>query len=388
MKLFPHLVATCMSATVLVGVAAAQKHGNNYLVYVGTYTNTPAGSKGIYVYRYDASSGKLTSLGVAAETQNPSWLAVDPTHKYLYAVNELQDYKAEKSGALTAFSIDHKTGKLTHLNEVASRGQDPCYVSLDKTGKYVLVANYTSGNIAAFPVQKDGSLGGASAFVQHHGTGPNHERQEGPHAHFIRTTNDNRFAIVADLGLDKLLVYRFDSAKGSLIPNDPPAADLPPGEGPRHVAFTPDNKFAYSVNELKSSVTAFTFDAHAGVLKPFQTLSTLPKDFSGENDTAEIHVHPNGRFVYASNRGHDSIAQFSIDKATGRLTLVHNFSVQGKTPRNFELDPSGRHLLVANQDTGNLVVFAIDPASGRETLQSNDEVKVPAPVDIVFLPLE
>lgn len=388
MRTLAYILASCVSAIFLLGLAVAQKHGSNYLVYVGTYTNTTAGSKGIYVYRYDGASGKLTSLGVAAETQNPSWLAIDPTHKYLYAVNELQEYKGEKSGAVTAFSIDRKTGKLTHINEVASRGQDPCYVSLDKTGKYVLVANYTSGNIAAFPVRKDGSLGEASAFVQHHGTGPNHERQEGPHAHFIRTTMDNRFAIVADLGLDKLLVYRFDSAKGSLAPNDPPAADLPPGEGPRHVAFTPDNKFAYSVNELKSSVTAFTFDPSAGVLKPFQTLSTLPKDFSGENDTAEIHVHANGKFVYASNRGHDSIAEFSIDKSSGRLMLVHNFSVQGKTPRNFEIDPSGRHLLVANQDTGNIVVFALDPATGRELLQTSDEVKVPAPVDIVFLPID
>jgi 6-phosphogluconolactonase len=388
MKLLACSLATCVSVIFLIGLGLGKERGSNYLLFVGTYTNTQAGSKGIYAYRYNAATGKLTALGVAAETPNPSWLTIDPTHKFLYAVNELQDYKGEKSGAVTAFSIDHKTGKLTHLNEVASRGEDPCYISLDKTGKYVLVANYTSGNIAVFPVQKDGSLGEASASVQHHGGGPNHERQEGPHAHFIRTTADNRFAIVADLGLDKLLVYRFDAANGPLTPNDPPAADLPPGEGPRHVAFTPDNKFAYSVNELKSSVTAFTYDAAAGVLKPFQTISTLPKDFSGENDTAEIHVHPNGRFVYASNRGHDSIAQFSIDKSTGRLTLLHNFSTRGKTPRNFELDATGAHLLAANQDTGNVVVFAIDPSTGRDLLATTDEVKVPAPVDIVFLPVD
>jgi 6-phosphogluconolactonase len=370
----------------LAGLSFAKEHGKNYLLFVGTYTNTKAGSKGIYVYRYNATLGQLTSLGLAAETENPSYLAVDPTHRFLYAVNELQDHKGAKSGAVTAFAIDHKTGKLSKLNEVASRGEDPCYVSLDKTGKYVLVANYTSGNIAVFPVQKDGSLGEATAFVQHHGTGPNKERQEGPHAHFIRTTTDNRFAIVSDLGLDKLLVYRFDPTNGSLTPNDPPAADLPPGEGPRHVAFTPDNKFAYSVNELKSTVTAFSFDPANGVLKRFQTISTLPKNFSGENDTAEIHVSPDGKFVYASNRGHDSIAQFSIDAKTGELALVHHFAIQGKTPRDFELDPPGSHLLVAGQDSNNIVVFRLDPATGREMLKTDDIVQVPSPVGLTFVP--
>jgi len=369
----------------VVNAVLAKQHANNFLLYVGTYTNTNAGSKGIYVYRYNSSSGRLASLGIAAETANPSYLAVDPTHKFLYAVNELQDYKGEKSGAVTAFAIDRTTGKLTKLNEVASRGEDPCYISLDETGKYVLVANYTSGNIAAFPVQKDGSLGEASAFVQHHGTGPNKDRQEGPHAHFIRTTTDNRFAVVSDLGLDKLLVYRFEAANGSLSPNDPPAADVPPGEGPRHVAFAPNNRFAYTVNELKSSVTALTFDASAGVLKAFQTVSTLPKDFTGQNDGAEVHVAPNGKFLYTSNRGHDSIAQFSIDQSSGRVTLVHNFPIQGKTPRDFELDPPGTHLLVAGQDTNNVVVFSIDSKTG-ELRPTGQSVDVPAPVSLTFVP--
>jgi len=361
------------------------KEAKNYLLFVGTYTNTKAGSKGIYAYRYNASTGQLATLGVAAETPNPSYLAVDPTHKFLFAVNELEDYKGEKSGAVTAFAIDHKTGKLTKLNEVASRGEDPCYISLDRTGKYILVANYTSGNIAAFPMQKDGSLGGATAFVQHHGTGPNKDRQEGPHAHFIQTTADNRFAVVSDLGLDKILVYKFNAADGSLTPNDPPAADLLPGEGPRHVAFAPNNKFAYSVNELKSTVTAFSFDSGRGVLKGFQTISTLPEDFSGQNDTAEIHVAPNGKFLYASNRGHDSIAQFSIDQKTGAVTLVHNFPIGGKTPRDFELDPSGHFLLVAGQDSNNIVVFRIDVSTGG-LQQTGNTVDVPAPVGLTFVP--
>jgi 6-phosphogluconolactonase len=371
----------------VINAVFAKEQGKNYLLFVGTYTNTNAASKGIYAYRYNAGTSQLTSLGVAAETPNPSYLAADPTHRFLYAVNELQDFKGEKSGAVTAFAIDRKTGMLAKLNEVASRGQDPCYISLDKTGKYILVANYTSGNISAFPMQKDGSLGEASAFVQHHGTGPNKERQEGPHAHFIQTTADNRFAAVSDLGLDKILIYRFDAANGSLTPNDPPAADLPPGEGPRHVDFAPNNKFAYSVNELKSTVTAFTFDAAHGVLKPFQTISTLPKDFSGQNDTAEIHVHPNGKFLYASNRGHDSIAQFSINPKTGELTLVRNFPIGGRTPRDFDLDPAGTHLLVAGQDSNSIVVFSIDPATGG-LQQTGLTVSVPAPVGLTFVPVE
>jgi len=373
------LALTCMTAS-----GFAQEHSRKYLLYVGTYTKGE--SKGIYAFRYDSKSGRLSSIGLVAETANPSFLAVDPTHKFLYAVNELQDYKGAKSGAITAYAIDRKTGKLSRLNEVASRGEDPCYISLDKTGKYVLVANYTSGNIAVFPVQKDGSLGEASAFVQHRGSGPNHERQEGPHAHWIETTADNRFAVVADLGLDKLLVYRFDASKGTLMPNDPPAADLPPSSGPRHVAFTPDKRFAYSVNELKSTVTAFSFNAAQGLLKPFQTVSTLPKDFSGENDTAEIHVAANGKFLYASNRGHDSIAEFSIDSKTGQLAFLHAFSTQGKTPRNFELDPTGSHLLVANEDTGDIFVFRLDPSTGREMLANEASVKVPSPVSLRFVP--
>jgi 6-phosphogluconolactonase len=249
MKTIAHLVGGLLLITFLrINLASAKEDSKSYLLFVGTYTNTKAGSKGIYAYRYNAATGQLTSLGVAAETANPSYLAVDPTDRFLYAVNELEDYQGQKSGAVTAFAIDRKTGKLSKLNEVASRGEDPCYISLDKSGKYVLVANYTSGNIAVFPVQKDGSLGEATAFVQHHGTGPNKERQEGPHAHFIKTSGDNRFAIVSDLGLDRILIYRFDPANGLLSPNDPPAADLPPGSGPRHVAFAPNNKFMYSVN--------------------------------------------------------------------------------------------------------------------------------------------
>lgn len=365
--------------------AAKSPAKSKYLLYVGTYTEKA--SKGIYVYGYNPASGRLTEMGLAAETANPSFLAVDANARFLYAVNEVQKYKDQSSGGVSAFSINAATGKLALLNEVPSGGADPCYVSLDKTGKYVLVANYTGGSVAVFPVQPDGSLGAASAFVQHKGSGPNRERQEAAHAHWIETTPDNRFAVAADLGLDELLVYHFDAANGSLTPNDPPFAKTEPGAGPRHVAFSHDGRFVYSVNELQSTVSAFSYNAAAGTLSPLQTVSTLPKDFSKENDGAEIAIHPNGRFLFASNRGHDSIAVFAIDKAKGTLRLIDNFSVKGRTPRNFAIDPTGSRLLVANQDTGNIVVFRIDRKTGRLTA-TGEEIKVDSPVCLKFMILK
>ncbi|MGD0506953.1 MAG: lactonase family protein [Terriglobales bacterium] len=362
--------------------AATESPKNKYILFVGTYTEKE--SKGIYAYRFDASSSELTPLGIAAETTNPSFLAIDPSRRFLYAVNEVQNYKGASSGAVSAFAVDQKTGKLSLLNQVPSRGADPCYITFDKTGKYALVANYTGGSVAVFPVQPDGHVGEPSAFVQHRGSSVNKERQEGPHAHWIETTPDNRFAIAVDLGLDELLVYRFDASRGSLTPNDPPYASLDPGAGPRHLAFHPDGNFAYVVNELQSSITAFSFDPGRGVFGKLKTVSTLPQGFSGSNDAAEIKVHPSGKFLFASNRGHDSIALFSIDSHTGALTLVDHFPTQGKTPRNFEIDPTGKLLLVANQDTNNIVVFRIDPNNGRLT-PTGQTLNVPSPVCLKFM---
>ncbi len=370
----------------LVTVAAAKDSPKNkYLLFVGTYTEKE--SKGIYAYRYDARSSELTPLGVAAETTNPSFLAIDPTSRYLYAVNEVQTYKGGSSGAVSAFATNRQTGKLSLLNEVPSRGADPCYVAFDKTGKYALVANYTGGSVAVFPVQADGQIGETSAFVQHQGSSVNQERQEGPHAHWIETTSDNRFAVAVDLGLDELLVYRFDAKTGSLTANDPLYAKLDPGAGPRHLAFHPNGKFAYVVNELQSSITTFTYDGSRGALLKLTTVTTLPKGFKGSNDTAEIKVHPSGKFLFASNRGHDSIAVFSIDGHTGALNLVDRFSTQGKTPRNFEIDPTGKLLFVANQDTDNIVVFRINPNDGRLT-PTGQTLHVPAPVCLKFMVAE
>ena len=369
--------------------AANDSPKGRYLLFVGTYTEKE--SKGIYAYSFDAASSELTPLGVAAETSNPSFLAIDPSHRFLYAVNEVQKYKDASSGVVSAFAIDatkgdRQTGKLRLLNEVASRGADPCYIAFDKTGKYVLVANYTGGSVAVFPVQTDGRIGEASAFIQHTGSSVNRERQEGPHAHWIETTTDNRFAIAVDLGLDELLIYRFDAKTGTLTPNNPPYAKLDPGAGPRHLAFHPSNKYAYVVNELQSTITTFRYDARHGSLHKLKTLSTLPKDFSGSNDTAEIEVHPNGKFLFASNRGEDTIVVFSIDTKTGALRLAGHFPTQGKTPRNFKIDPTGKLLLVANQDTNNIAVFQIDSNSGQLTFMKM--LQAPSPVSLKFVSVE
>ncbi len=386
MKLTLWYCLSLWAGLLLIAVPALAQHApkGDYLLYVGTYTKGESKGMGIYAYGYDAKSGVLKSLGVAAKTVNPSFLAADPGGKLLYAVNETDDYKGAASGAVSAFTIDHASGKLSPLNQVASRGADPCYISLDKTGKYVLVANYSGGSVAVFPVLKDGQVGEASAFVQHDGSSV-HPHQQGPHAHWIETTADNRFAIAADLGLDKLLIYRFDPSQGSLTPNDPAFAKVDPGAGPRHIAFDLPGKFAYAVDELNSTITVFSYDAAAGALHWVQTISTLPKEFSGSNDTAEIHVHPSGKFLFASNRGHDSIAVFSIDKSTGRLTAAGDFPTRGKTPRNFEIGPTGTKLFVANQETGNIVTFRIDPQTGGLT-STGQVLNVPSPVSLRFVP--
>lgn len=357
----------------------------SYLVYVGTYTGPQ--SKGIYAFRFDPASGKSASLGLMAETTNPSFLAIDPGQHYLYAANEVGDYQGEKSGGVSAFVIDRETGKLTFLNEVSSRGAGPCHVALDKTGKYVLVANYDGGSVAVFPVLQDGRLGKASAVIQHRGHGPNAERQEGPHAHEIQLTGDNRFAIAADLGLDELLVYRFDAANGTLAANDPLFAKVEPGAGPRHFAFHPDGRFVYTLNEMGGSITGFFYDAQKGTLRNLQTISSLPKDFKGKNDSAEIVADASGKFLYASNRGPDNLAVFGIEPAAGTLKLIEHVSTKGKTPRNFTIDPTGKYLLVANEESSNIVVFAIDPTTGRLT-DIGQTIEVPSPVCVVFLSAE
>ena len=368
------LLAFCLLPLFAAPSASPQK--GEYLFFVGTYTDEngkSTGSKGIYAFSYDSASGHIASLGLATETTNPSWLAISPDRRFLYAVNEVQNYKGPNSGGVSAFSIDRDkngraTGKLTFLNEVSSRGAGPCYVTVDHTGRFVLVANYDGGSVAIFPVQPDGKLGEASNFAQHTGHGPNPKRQESPHAHSIDLSPDNRFAYVDDLGLDELLIYEFDSVKGKLTPNDPPFAKLDPGAGPRHFALSPSGKFAYVVSEMQGTITAFANDPATGRLERLQTVSTLPSDFRGEIEDAEVEVHPTGKFLYASNRGNDtarsfganSIAIFTIDSEKGTLTLVETTTTVGKTPRSFEIDPTGTRLFAANQQSNNIEVFRIN----------------------------
>jgi 6-phosphogluconolactonase len=349
----------------------------DYLMYVGTYTGPK--SKGIYAYRFDAASGRITSLGLAGEAQSPSFLAIHPGGGYLYSANETEP------GTAGAFRIDRKSGKLTPLNHVASQGSGPCAIAVDPAGKNVLVANYTSGSVALLPVKPDGSLGEASATDQHKGSSVNRERQEGPHAHSADFAPGNRFALVADLGLDKIFVYRYDAQKGTFTPNEPAFGKAPAGSGPRHVAFHPNGKFAYSVNELNSTVTAYAWNGAAGTLKEIATVSALAPDFKNESDGAEIHVHPSGRFVYSSNRGQaNSIALFRVDPAKGTLEFAGTTPSGGNAPRYFGFDPTGAWLLAANQDSDNIVLFRIDPGTGKLT-PTGQPLQVSKPVCIKFV---
>lgn len=369
--------------TAIVGSAAPT--GGKYLFYVGTYTEQGGKSKGIYAFRFDATTGQSTALGLAAETTNPSFVALHPNGRFLYAVNELQNYEGPNSGGVSAFAVDPKTGKLKFLNEVRSRGADPCYIIVDKAGKNVLVANYTGGSVAVFPILEDGRLGDAVTFIQHKGHGTNPQRQEGPHAHSIDLSPDNRFAFVDDLGLDELMTYNYSPEKNPRLgPENPPHVNFDPGSGPRHFALHPSGKFGYVVAEMASTVTALSVDLKTGRVERLQTLSTLPKDFKGENDDAEVHVHPSGKFLYTSNRGHNSIAVFAIDPGKGTLTPIEYVPTQGKIPRSFEIDPTGHFLLAENQDSNNIVVFRIDQKTGRLT-PTGQVLEVGSPVCVKFL---
>jgi 6-phosphogluconolactonase len=387
-RLFALLFLFSAPLLLLPGAQSQEKPAakGQYLAYVGTYT-AKTSSKGIYAYRFDAEKGKLTAIGVAAETTDPSFLAVHPSGKYLYAVNEVSNFNGGASGAVSAFAIDTKTGALKFLNQVSTRGAGPCHVSLDKTGAFVLVANYDGGSIVSFPVHEDGTLGTASGFVQHSGSGPNPQRQQGPHAHWIGTSPDNRFALAVDLGLDEVIVYGFDAGKGIFIPSLTGFAKVKPGAGPRHLAFHPNGKFAYVVSEMESSVTVFSYQAKNGTLSPLQTISALPQDYSGPKAAAEIAVHPSGKFLYASNRGHDSIVVFEINPAKGTLKSLGQVLTGGKTPRHFAIDPTGAFLLAENQESNNIVVFHIDPATGSLT-PTGQTIDVPSPVCLTFVSVQ
>lgn len=359
-------------------------------LYIGTYTQGWAcaekhdcTSGGIYRAEFDARTGALSAPVLVATATNPSYVAVHPNGRYAYAVNEVGDYMGQPTGAVTAYRIGDG-GTLTAIGTVSSSGADPCYVSVDAAGRTVFVANYSGGSIASYRVGADGALSVAST-ITHDGSGP-HANQKGPHAHWIGESRARGGRVyVADLGIDQVRVYRVNAATSALTRDAVPPGQLPPGSGPRHIAFHPSNRWAFVNNELASTVTVFRHDAATGALTPVQTLSTVPEGFTGENNTAEIQASPDGRFVYVANRGHNSIAQFAVNAATGRLTLIDVTPSLGDWPRDFKLDPTGGYLLVEHQKSDNIVVFRIDRATGRLTSTGN-ELRVSKPVGIAWMP--
>lgn len=355
--------------------------GQQYLAYFGTYTQGENAGKGIYAYRFDPASGEMTEIGLAVEVGSPSFLAVHPNNKYLYAVTE-----DGKEGAVSAFEIDHQSGKLTLLNQVSSQGSGPCHLNVDATGKMLAVANYGSGGTSSFQVNADGTLSEAVSAIQHVGSSVDESRQKGPHGHSVNFSPDNRFVITADLGTDKLYVYKADPATGKIEPNDPPSGEVKPGSGPRHFTFHPSGKFCYAINEMGNTVTAFDWDAARGAMQEIQMISTLPEGYAETTHTAEVRAHPSGKFLYGSNRGHDSIAVFSVDPATGKLTAVEQVSTGGGAPRNFNLDPTGKYLFAENQNSNTVVAFAIDQASGKLT-PTGQVLNVPRPVCLRWVPV-
>ena len=354
------------------------------LVYIGTYTR--GRREGIYVYRMDGSSGALERAADAVVIDDPSFVTIDPQRRYLYAVSESSEVADTPSGVVSAFSIDSKTGGLTSLGRQSTGGEGPCHLTVDATGKSLLVANYGSGSVCVLPIRDDGRLGQATDFVQHQGSSADPRRQTGPHAHSVTVDAANRFVFAADLGLDQVLVYRLDADRGKLTPNDDPQVQLKPGAGPRHFDFHPNGVFAYVINELDSTITAFDYDAAAGTLSEIETVSTLPDGFAGVSHCADVHVSPSGRFLYGSNRGHDSIVIFEIDRDTGRLDYVGHEPTQGRTPRNFAIDPTGTFLLAANQDSDTVVTFRIDERTGLLD-PAGHVAEVPMPVCLKLVSL-
>ncbi len=360
---------------------------------VGTYTEPsvpgPDGTphrkgEGIHQVRIDAASAVLEENGPAAAARNASFLTFDPARRFLYCVNELNGADGPVSGRVSAYRIE-PGGELTFLNSQASEGNDPCHLTLDRSGSFVVVANYSSGCVSVLPVTEDGGLGAATQVVKHTGASVHPARQTEPHPHGVTFDEAGRFLFVPDLGIDKVMIYAFNSERGTLSPNpNQPFVELAPGSGPRHIVMHPAGAFAYVINELSSTVAVFRCDAASGTLQPLQSISTLPEDFSGESTTAEIEVSPNGAFLYASNRGHDSLAIYAIDQVSGTLAHIGHQGTMGQTPRHFSLDPSGNWLVVANQDSDSLILFEVDANTGQLTMRG-EPVDIGSPVCAQFL---
>ena len=364
------------------GALAAKPAGGKYRVYVGTYTR--GDSKGVYSYVLDTAAATLTPEGLAGEVENPSFVAIHPSGNYLYAVGELNKFRGETSGALTAFQIDAASGKLTKLNDVVAGGTSTCHVNISRNGRFAVLANYGSGSCAAFAIGSDGKLGERTGYHQHSGSSADASRQTGPHAHSVNFDKQNRHVIVADLGLDQVKVYKFNASTGAMVPNEPAFAKVKPGSGPRHFSFHPSGKYAYVINEMACTVTAFRWNAKAGTLTEIETVTTLPVPVQRGFSTAEVVAHPNGRFLYGSNRGHNTLAVFQVDAASGKLKTVEHKSTQGEIPRNFAIDPTGQFLIAANQNSNTIVLFRINQTSGALE-QIGSPIAAPSPVCVRYL---
>ncbi|OON68869.1 lactonase family protein [Hymenobacter sp. CRA2] len=367
------LLAGCVAGR---GTAAV-----DYLLYVGTYG--PAEQDNIFLYRLNARTGEMTRVAGFGGGVKPGFLTISPDRRHLYAINASTDFQGRSTGAVRAFAVDPRSGELTLLNEQPSEGVGPCYISLTPDGRAALVANYFGGTISALPVQADGRLGPAAAVDQHQGSGP-HKNQDKAHAHCVFPDPAGRYALAVDLGNDQILSYRLTGSTTVLQLPPQTAFRAQPGAGPRHLAFHPNGRWAYVINELNSTLTALDYNAAAGTFAEVHTLPTLPADFSDPNSCADVHTSPDGRFVYGSNRGHDSIVVFAVDAGTGRLTLVQHVGTQGKTPRNFTLSPDGRLLLVANQNSDNIFSYRVDAKTGRLT-PTGFSATAPAPVCLQVL---
>ena len=366
---------------------------NELFVYVGTYTEKirfgtgqifEGKGEGIHIYKMDPVTGSWRPHRTAKGIKNPSYLAFHPNRRFLYAVNELKGYEGEATGTLSSFAIDPQSGELHFINKVPTHGTDPCHVTVDQTGRHALVANFASGSVSVLPIREDGSLTDASDVIQHDGSSADPVRQSGPHAHSVTLDASNRFAYIPDLGLDKLMIYSFDSERGKLKSHDQPWFETKPGAGPRHFMFHPDGTHVYLINELDSTIVSLGYDRETGTVEEIQTVPTLPESFGGQSTCADIHVDPSGRFLFGSNRGHDSIVIYTIDGRTGKLTYVGHESTRGRAPRNFVIDPTGKFLFAANQDTDNVVHFSIDQQSGRLT-PSGQITSAPTPVCLKIL---
>ena len=365
-------------AAFVVLYATAQAQKNESFLLIGTYTSGK--SEGIYVYKFDSGTGQFDSISMI-KTSNPSFLAVSPDERFVYAVHE--DANAGKGGDIAAFSFDKRQGKLSFINQQLSGGDHPCYVSVDKTGKWVAAANYTSGTVSILPINKSGGVDSATTVIQHSGYSVNSERQQGPHAHSAVFSKDNKYLFAADLGTDKLMIYSFDEKSGKLIEARPGFVMTEPGAGPRHFTFHANNKYFYLIEELTGTVSAYKYSN--GSFELLQNISALPADYMGPIGSADIHTSPDGKFLYASNRGEsNTIAIFQINSKTGWLTPVGHQSTLGKTPRNFNFDPSGNFLLVANQNTDEVVIFRVDKKTGLLT-PTPRKIKVGKPVCLKWI---